>query len=84
MKQRMGDKNRRMVEEKTGKPVRSMWHRGGRNPRYWEVFFGTPDDEEGEVGYWYPEYVEKVGGKKIHHQERLVMSDIPWKARRTL
>ena len=69
MKQRVGDKKRREVEAKVGRPIRSMWARGGRNPRYWDVFFGTEDDTEGETGAWYPQ------------TEVMKISDIPWKAR---
>jgi hypothetical protein len=50
VKQRVGDKRRREVEKELGHPIRSMWHRGGRHPRYWEVFF-----EDHSVGRWYPE-----------------------------
>ena len=80
MRQRVGDKKRREVEAKLGRPIRSMWSRGGRNPRYWDVFFGEEGDIEGDTGYWYPEQRQKVvGGKKIDYPERLVMSDMKWK-----
>jgi len=76
MKQRMGDKKRRQVEEKTGRQIRSMWHRGGRRPRYWEVFF-----EDRTVGYWVPEQWEVVGGVKHHIPERLEMTTEKWTER---
>ena len=84
MKQRVGDKKRREVEAKVGRPIRSMWARGGRSPRYWDVYFGTADDTEGEVGYWYPAWQETRGGRKIDHPERLEMDSMKWTARRTL
>ena len=81
MKQRVGEKKTREVEAKTGRPIRSMWARGGRHPRYWEVFFGTAEDTEGEVGRWYPAWVEKRNGQKIQHDERLEMDTMKWTAR---
>ena len=80
MRQRVGDKKRRELETKLGRPIRSVWSRGGRSPRYWDVYFGTDQDDEGEVGYWFPEQRQKVvGGKKIDYPERLVMSDVKWR-----
>ena len=74
MRQRVGDKKRRYVEQRTGKPIRSMWARGGRNPRYWDVYF-----EDHSVGYWFPEQRQKlIGGRKIDYPERLEMSDMKW------
>ena len=79
MKQRVGDRKRQEVEAKTGRPIRSMWARGGRNPRYWDVYFGAEDDDGGETGYWYPAWVETRAGQKINHPERLEMSDMKWR-----
>ena len=59
------------VEAKIGRPIRSMWHRGGRNPRYYDVFLGEPDDTEGDFGWWYPD------------SERLVLDTIKWKTKGT-
>ena len=69
MKQRVGEKKRKEVEAKLGRPIRSMWARGGRNPRYWDVFFGEESDTEGEFGYWYPQL------------ERLEMTNEKWTKR---
>ena len=44
-------------------------YQGGRNPRYWDVFFGKEDDTEGEFGYWYPQL------------ERLEMTNEKWMKR---
>lgn len=74
MKQRMGDKKIREVEAKTGRKIRSMWHRGGRHPRYWEVFF-----EDHAVGYWVPEQIEKLHGVKYRIPERLEMTTETWR-----
>lgn len=82
MRQRVGDKKRRYVEQRTGRPIRSMWSRGGRNPRYWDVYFGTKDDVEGDVGRWYPEQRQKLyGGQKIDWPEKLEMTGEKWIAR---
>jgi L-rhamnose isomerase len=67
MKQRMSTKRHAEVEEATGMKVRSMWHRGGRNPRYYDVFFGEEGDTEGKVGFWIPD------------SKRIEWSDIGWK-----
>ena len=67
MKQRMGEKARRRVQQVTGRPVRSVWHRGGRNPRYYDVFFGNDDDTWGDVGFFFPD------------TEELQMSEMGWK-----
>ena len=75
MKQRVGDKNRHYVEQRTGRKIRSMWHRGGRNPRYWDVFF-----EGGDVGLWFPEQRQKlIGGQKVDYPERLEMTGTKWR-----
>ena len=77
MKQRVSDKKRRYVESKTGKPIRSMWARGGREPRYWDVLF-----EDHTIGYWFPEQRKKlIGGRKIDTPEHLEMTDMEWKER---
>jgi hypothetical protein len=78
VKQRMGDKKRKEVEEIIGRPVRTLLHRGGRNPRYYDVFFGEPDDTEGDVGFFFPAYRETIGGKVVEHEWRLEMEDVKW------
>ena len=74
MKQRVGEKKRRAVEAEIGHPIRSMWARGGRNPRYWDVFF-----EDHSVGRWYPAQRKKlIGGRKIDTPGHLEMTDMKW------
>jgi len=63
MRQRVGEKKRKKVEALTGYPIESMWARGGRNPRYWQVFFlpETLDrNDGGAVGHYYPDTQEIV------------------------
>lgn len=50
-------------------------------PRYWDVYFGTEDDVEGDVGRWYPEQRQKlIGGRKIDWPEKLEMTSEKWRA----
>ena len=65
-RQRVSKRKHWMIEQRAGLPVRSAWARGGRNPRYWDVFFGAENDTEGPTGRYYP---------KTQHLE---MSDIGW------
>ena len=61
MKQRMSKKKHRQVKEATGLKVFSLWHRGGRTPRYWDVFVERHNLDGGWFyGYWYPEAGEFV------------------------
>ena len=81
----MGDKKRRKVEAEVGYPIFSMWHRGGRNPRYWQVFFYSASldpADGGRTGSYYPEVKNKMlGGIKFTTPSKLVMSDIRWSQR---
>ena len=73
MRQRIGDKKRRMVEAEVGYPICSMWHRGGRSPRYWQVYFYSASMDPadgGATGRYYPE--------QFTTPSKLVMSDIRW------
>jgi len=81
----MGDQKRRQVEAEVGYPIYSMWHRGGRNPRYWQVLFYSESmdpNDGGQTGRYYPEQKRKmVGGIKFTTPSKLVMSDIRWTSR---
>jgi hypothetical protein len=78
----MGDQKRRKVEAECGYPIFSMWHRGGRSPRYWQVYFYSESMDPadgGPTGVYYPKVERKmVGGIKFTTPSRLVMSDIRW------
>jgi hypothetical protein len=84
-RQRMGDQKRRKVEAEVGYPIYSMMHRGGRDPRYWQVNFYSEsmDPEDGGLtGRYYPEVKRKmVGGIKLTTPSKLVTSDIRWSTR---
>ena len=69
MKQRMGDRSNRRIEEHCGYPVMSAWHRGGRNPRYYDVYFYSASLDErdgGPVGMYYPPIKNKQKKRRKH------------------
>lgn len=55
MIQRMSDKKRKQVERETGLSIYSMWHRGGRRPRYYNLFLREDDAPEGKEALYYPD-----------------------------
>lgn len=53
MKQRIGEKKHRKVEQKIGQSIESCWARGNRHPRYWDIYF-----KNGDIGTWFPDTEE--------------------------